>query len=86
MQCIYKNTNTNNVKCLKNNENEAVLCVFNILQLFVINKKWFRRYYSNTVKVLSFIGYNLLVVAVSVFFYSAYILMMMMQTMQNAPK
>ena len=62
------------------------IVVFNILQLFVINKKWFRRYYSNTVKVLSFIGYNLLVIAVSVFFYSAYILMMMMQTMQNAPK
>ena len=62
------------------------IVVFNILQLFVINKKWFRRYYSNTVKTLSFIGYNIVVVAISVFFYSAYILMLMMQSMQNAPK
>lgn len=62
------------------------IVVFNILQLFVINRKWFRRYYSNIVKVLSFIGYNIVVVAVSVFFYSAYILMIMMQSVQNAPK
>ena len=62
------------------------IVVFNILQLFVINKKWFRRYYSNTVKTLSFIGYNIVIVALSVFFYSAYILMLMMQSVQNTPK
>ncbi|MBR1545018.1 MAG: hypothetical protein IJ638_03700 [Alphaproteobacteria bacterium] len=62
------------------------IVVFNIFQLFVINARWFRRYYSNIVKVLSFIGYNIFVVAVSVFFYSAYILMMMMQSLQVAPK
>ena len=64
----------------------AGIIVFNIIQLFVINAKWFKKYYVNIVKVLSFIGYNIFVVAVSVFFYSAYILMMMMQTLQNAPK
>ena len=62
------------------------IVIFNILQLFVINRKWFRKYYSNTVKVLSFIGYNTVVVAISVFFYSAYMLMIMMQSMQNMPK
>lgn len=47
-----------------------LLIVFNILQLFVIEKRWVRKYYTNFVKVLSFISYNILVVSMAILVYS----------------
>ncbi len=57
------------------------IVLFNILQIFFINVKWFRRYYSNILKVLSFVGYNLFVITI----YSAY-LITMLQIAMHSPK
>ena len=54
--------------------------VFNILQIFFLNAKWFRRYYTNALKVLSFVGYNLFIITV----YSAYLLTMLQIAINTA--
>ncbi len=57
------------------NQKETIMLImltilFNIVQIFVIEKKWVKKYYTNIVKVLSFISYNILIMAISILLYS----------------
>lgn len=57
----------------------VLLIVFNILQLFIIEKRWVKKYYTNFVKVLSFISYNILVVSMAVLVYSLSLMIKLQQ-------
>lgn len=59
---------------------------FNILQVLILNSKGLKKVYTPLVKVFSFIGYNFLIIGITVLIYSTYILLAMMQTMQVMPK
>ena len=51
-----------------------IIALFNILQLFLFNTKWFKKYYVNILKVLSFIAYNLVVISMTIFIYTLFML------------
>lgn len=53
-----------------------LIALFNIVQLFAVKLRLFRRYYTPFTKVISFVSYTLTVVAISFFISSVYILIM----------
>lgn len=59
---------------------------FNILQVIILDSKWLKKAYTPIVKVLSFFGYNFLIIGTTILIYSTYILLAMMQAMQTMPK
>ncbi|MBD5405292.1 DUF805 domain-containing protein [bacterium] len=61
-----------------------IICIagFNILQIIVLDSSWLKKVYAPVVKVLSFFGYTLLIIGITIMVYSTYILVAMMQAMQ----